>query len=156
MYTYLYNMILSHISLQNYFENFPKFKNFPIKKKSVSGLSVDRSIPGLAGRPGRSTEPWDQGVHVLCTSVGRPTGSSLLSVFGRSTGSVNRQFKGKIFFGCRSTDRSTESNGYFANWTVGRPGRSTDSRLQPPMASFLRFCFGICWRFWCQLILKFW
>ena len=115
MYIYLYSMILSHISLQNYFENCSKFKLFPIKK-SVSGLSVDRAGRPVHSRPDRSTGPVDRvlgrGRARLCTSVGRPigrptgrpTGSSLLSVFGRSTGSTDRQFKTKIPLCCRSTD----------------------------------------------------
>ena len=159
MYTNLYSMILSHIALQNYFENFSKFKKFPIIYP-VSGLSVDRAGRPIHSRPDRLTGPvdralWSGRAH-LCKSVGRPTGrptgSTLLSGFCRSTGPVDRQNKEKIFFGFRST----ESNGYFANWTAGRPDRSTDSRLQPPTASFLSFCIGIRWRFLCQLILKSW
>jgi len=53
MYTNLYSMILNHIALQNYFENFLKFKIFP--RKSVSGPMVDR----IHFRLDRSTAPVD-------------------------------------------------------------------------------------------------
>ena len=73
MYIYLYSMILSHISLQNYFENFPKSRKFPYSNL-FSGLAVDR-----AGRPDIfQARPVDRalcpGLARLCTSVGRPTG----------------------------------------------------------------------------------
>ena len=75
MYTILYSMILNHIALQNYFENFSKFKKFP-RKNPVSGLSVDR----IHFRLDRSTGPVDRalwsGRACLCTSVGRPDRST--------------------------------------------------------------------------------
>ena len=158
MYTYLFSMILSHIPLQNYFENFPKFKNFPIKilfQACRSTGPVNRSIPGLTGRPGRSTEPWDQGVHVLCTSVGRPTGrptgSSSLSVFGRSTDSSKRKFS------------------LAAGRPTGRPSPTASCQLdcqstgpidrQPstaPNGSFHFYVFLFWLVFVCQIILIFW
>ena len=76
MYIYLSSMILSHISLQKYFEKFPKSRKNPISK-SVSGLAVDR-----VGRPdlfqARMVDrPVDRVLSLgrarLCTSVGRPT-----------------------------------------------------------------------------------
>ena len=95
--------------------------------------SVDRqfkTVFALCGRStSQSTEPCVQDVHGLCTSVSRPTGrpteSRLLFVFGRSTGPVDRQFK-TVFALCgRSTDRSTEPNGYLPDGLpvdlVGRP-----------------------------------
>ena len=75
MYTYLFSMLLSHISLQNYFENSQVQKN--PTSKSVSGLAVDRT-----GRPALfQARPVDRPVDRdlcpgrarLCTSVGRPT-----------------------------------------------------------------------------------
>ena len=67
MYTYLFSMILSHISLQNKFENFPKFRKNPITK-TVSGLAVDR-----AGRPDPfQAWPVDRPVdRVLCPGRAR-------------------------------------------------------------------------------------
>ena len=114
MFTNLYSMILNHIALQNYFENISKFKYFPIKilfQACRSTGLVDRSISGLIGRPDRSTESYGLGVHVCArlsvNRTGRPTGTTLLSGFCQSTGSVDRQNKENLSFVCRST----ESNG---------------------------------------------
>ena len=103
MYTYLFSMILSHISLQNYFENFPKFKNFPIKK-SVSGLSVDRAGRPVPSRPGRSTAPVDRALCLgrarFCArlSVDRPVGrlkaACSLCLAGRPSRSTGQAWKG--------------------------------------------------------------
>ena len=59
MYIYLYSMILSHISLQNYFENFPKSRKILLQNLFQawrSTVPVDRTY----SRPGRSTAPVDQ------------------------------------------------------------------------------------------------
>jgi len=122
MYTYLYCMILSHISLQNYFKKFPKFRKFPIKilfQACRSTGPVDRIYSRPGWSTGQSTEPSVQGVHVLCTSVGRltgrPTGSSLLSVFGRSTG--------------RSTDNAKWHFSLATGRPTGRPSPTASCQL---------------------------
>ena len=79
MYTNSYSMLLNHIALQNYFKKFSKFKIFPIKVLFQAQRSIGRSTgssSGLIGRPHRSTGPCVFGVHVLCTSAGRPDRST--------------------------------------------------------------------------------
>ena len=149
MYTFLYSMILDHISLQNYFEDFSKFKNCPIMF-SVSGLTVDRAGRPVHSRPDRSTGQVDWAlrsgraciVHV-CRSTGRSTD---WNHFALCFLSVDRQFK-MNFFLWLPVDR-------VQRLVCQLDCRSTDSRLQPPTASFQRFSLGICLRFWCQLFLK--
>ena len=51
MYTNPYSMLLNHIALQNYFENFSKFKIVPIKILFQAQRSTGSSS-GLIGRPG--------------------------------------------------------------------------------------------------------
>ena len=76
MYIYLFSMLLSHISLQNYFENFLKSKINPylfLFQAWRSTGPVDR----LCSRPGRSTsrstESCVQDVHACARlSVDRP------------------------------------------------------------------------------------
>ena len=143
MYIYLYSMILSHISLQNYFENFPKSRKFPYSilfQAWRSAVPVDRIHSRLGRSTGRSIAPCVQDVHVLCTSIGRPTGrpteSSLLSVFW-PVDRFGRPIAQNVFPLWRPVDRPVDRvQRLVANQTAGRPVRSTDSRLQPPTASF--------------------
>ena len=155
MYIYLFSMILSHISLQNYFENFPKSRKILLQNLFQAWRStglVDR----LYSRPGRSTETCVQDVHTCARlSVDRPidrpkTACSLFFVGrpGRSTASsklclpfaASRPSPTAICQkGCRSTgpvDRALWSGRARLCTSVGRPtGRLTES---PLLSSFCR------------------
>ena len=103
MYTNPYSMLLNHIAIQNYFKNYSKFKNFPIKNTVSGQRSTGRStasISGLIGRPHQSTGPCGIGMHICARlpvdRTGWPTDRPLLSGFvgrpGRSTDRSNYSF----------------------------------------------------------------
>ena len=143
MYIYLSSMIISHISLQKYFEKFPKSRKNPISKLFQAWRStgpVDRtcSRPGLS--TGRSTAPCVRDVYGCARqSVDRPVDRlepcCSLFPFGRLT--VQEKFS-PLWPVHRLVDRVQR---LYTKWTVGRPGRSTDSHPCCPTAlsSFVKF-----------------
>jgi len=139
MYSYLYCMILSHISLQIYFENFSSPEKFPFYILFQAWRSTGRStgfIPGQAGRPTGRPRPVSRTctfVHV-CRSTNRSTDLKQLALcflsvdwpktacslffIGRPTGRpsvvcplrpVDRVQRLYAKMGYRSTGRSTDS-----------------------------------------------
>jgi len=151
MYIYLYCMILSHISSQNYFKNFPKFRKIPIWN-SVSGLAVDR-----AGRPDPFQawpvdRPVDRAlcpgrarfVHV-CRSTDRSADWKQLALCFWPVDRVGRPIAQNVFPLWRPVDRPIDRvQRLVANRTAGRPGQSTGSSLQRPTAlsPLVIFWFG--------------
>jgi len=152
MYTNLYSMILNLISLQNYFENFSKFKKFPIMYP-VSGLTVDRAGRPVHSRPDRSTEPvtepCGQGVHVCARlSVDRPVDrlEALCSLFfvgrpGQSTDSTKWNFS---LAAGRPTGRPSPTASLPIGLSVDRGGRPTTA-CSPQR---LLFWFLVSWFDW--------
>ena len=127
---YLSSMILSHISLQNYFENFQVQKNFHSENCFRPGGRPGRStgpIPGQDGRPPRSTASCVQDVHACARlSVDRPvdrpkTACSLFFV-GRPTG------RPPVVCPLRPVDRAQR---LYANWATGRPTGRPIAYLEP-------------------------
>ena len=124
---YLFSMILSHISLQNLFEKFPKFKKSHNQNCFRPGGRPGRStgsFPGLAGRPtGRPCL-----VSRACTFCARlsvdrqKTDCSLFSV-GRPTSRPTKNICSLFFVG--RPYRLTGPNGYLPDGRpVDRAGRS--------------------------------
>ena len=144
-------MILSHISLQNLFEKFPKFrKKIPYQKLFQAWRSTG-PVDRILSRLGRSTDSVDRLgrpclVSRACTfcarlSVDRPVGrlKAACSLFfaGRPRRSTDSS---KCFSLWRPVNRPVDwVQRLVANRTAGRPVWSTDSRLQPPTTSFWFF-----------------
>ena len=150
MYTNLYSMILNHIALQNYFEIFSKFKNFP-RKILFQAYRSTGSISGLIGRPHQSIGPCGLGVNVCARlpvdRTGRPTKVLCSRVLSVDRASRPTEQRIVFLFERRSTDRSTVSNGYLpVGLSVDRAGRPTAA--SSPNGYFSDFCvlnlIGIC------------
>jgi len=116
MYIYLFSMLLSHISLQNYFENFLKSKINPYLFLFQAWRST-RLVDRTYSRPGRSTA--------------QSTASCVQDVHTCARLSVDRPI-----------DRPKTACSLFF---VGRPGRSTaSSKLCLPFAASRPSPTAIC------------
>ena len=145
-------MLLSHISLQNYFENFPKSKINPylflFRPGGWPGRSTG-SVPGQNGRPPgrpRLVSRTCTFVHV-CRSTDR---KQLALCFLSVDRPVDRQLK-TVFAPLRPVDRPVDRGQRLsARWAYGRPGRSTDSLPGAPTALSSLVIF------WNLFLLAFW
>ena len=129
MYIYLFCMILNHIFLQIYFENFPSPEKFHLIYCFRPGGRPAGStgfIPGQAGRPTGRPRPVFRTrtlVHVCRSTDLKQLALCFCRSTDRSTVSI---------YPLRPVgDRSTESNGYMPKWATGRPAGRPIVYLEP-------------------------